>query len=243
MKNKLLPIAVLCASCLICQSGFAQTLNLPPSAELTYKIQAKRNGFSLTGRGQTQWHWAENSYRLQNSARATLLGKIQESSSSGTLEASGLAPHRFTETRFRKEMTTTTFVYEEKKITFSEGSPSMKLLSGTQDRASVVWQLATIARSQPEKLQVGSEWSAFVAGRRDAETWRFKVVGKEMIQTSMGEISSLHLVKAPPADSKEQQVDLWLAPGLEWYPVQIRFKDADGDFVEQTLEKVLRKKD
>lgn len=241
MKIKLTKIAVLCASWLFCVSSFAQTISPPPSADLTYKIQAKKNGFSLGGQGQTQWQLLDNGYRLHNNARATLLGKIQDSSSTGSLEETGLAPSRFTETRFRKEMTTTTFAYEQKKINFSEGSPSVKLMRGTQDRASVVWQLATIARSQPEKLQIGSEWSALVAGRRDAETWRFKVLGKENIQTSMGEIACLHLTKMPPADSQEQQVDVWFAPSMEWYPVQIRFKDADGDFVEQTLEKVLRK--
>ena len=38
-----------------------------------------------------------------------------------------------------------------------------------------------------------------------------------------------------------QQVDLWLAPSLDWYPVRVRFNDNDGDFVDQTLEKVVKK--
>jgi hypothetical protein len=43
------------------------------------------------------------------------------------------------------------------------------------------------------------------------------------------------------AGRKGQQVDLWLAPSLDWYPVRVRFNDNDGDFVDQTLEKVVKK--
>jgi hypothetical protein len=43
------------------------------------------------------------------------------------------------------------------------------------------------------------------------------------------------------AGRKGQQVDLWLAPSLDWYPVRVRFNDPDGDFVDQTLEKVVKK--
>jgi hypothetical protein len=238
------PLLLLLFASLTATSAYAQQSNAsnpPPSVEIIYKIQAKKNGFSIGGQGLSQWQINDGQYTLHNSAKATFFGKIQESGSVGELDASGLAPNRFTETRYRKEGTTTTFAREQKKIHFSEGSPSIKLPANAQDRASVVWQIATLARSHPEKFSVGSEWSSWVAGRRDAENWRFKVVGKENISTQMGEIACVHLSKAPPADSQEQQVDVWLAPGMEWYPVQIRFKDADGDFVEQTVEKLVRK--
>jgi hypothetical protein len=54
----------------------------------------------------------------------------------------------------------------------------------------------------------------------------------------MGDIDTLHLVRMPPPDAKGQQLDIWLAPKLHWYPVRLRFDEGDGDFVEQTLEKI-----
>jgi hypothetical protein len=36
-------------------------------------------------------------------------------------------------------------------------------------------------------------------------------------------------------------VDLWLSPSLEWYPVKVTFEDDDGDYVEQTLQKIIKK--
>jgi hypothetical protein len=80
-----------------------------------------------------------------------------------------------------------------------------------------------------------------VAGRRDAEAWTFKVVKREALKTGMGTLQAVHLVRAPQADTKDQRLDLWLAPGLEWYPVKLRFSEDDGEFVEQTLEKVVKK--
>ena len=62
------------------------------------------------------------------------------------------------------------------------------------------------------------------------------------MSTGLGDVAAIHLVKAPPPDKKGQQVDLWLAPSLEWYPVKVTFADADGcDYVEQTLQKIVKK--
>lgn len=217
------------------------SLKAPPSAEIAYRITARKSGINLAGEAWAHWQQDGRQYRLQNGARANLLGKIQESSSHGSLDAQGLQPQEFAEKRYRKSATTTSFDREQTKILFSENTPSLDLPAGAQDRASAIWQLSTLARANPEKFSMGSEWVLYVAGRRDAETWRFKVVGRETLASALGNLPSVRLVKQAPADSKEQQVDLWLAPGLEWYPVKIRFRDADGDFVEQLVEKISRK--
>ena len=57
----------------------------------------------------------------------------------------------------------------------------------------------------------------------------------------MGNMQTVHLTKSPPADSKGQQLDLWLAPAHEWYPVKLRFSEEDGEFIEQTIEKISKK--
>ena len=35
--------------------------------------------------------------------------------------------------------------------------------------------------------------------------------------------------------------DYGLAPSREWYPVKVTFADEDGDYVEQTLQKIIKK--
>jgi hypothetical protein len=216
---------------------------LPPSAELHYTIKAKQHGLSIGGDGVLRWSWdaSDHSYSILSETRAALFGKIQESKSEGGIDEFGLAPLQFTDKRFRKEPTTTTFKRDTKLISFSESADTYPIKGGEQDRASASWQLLAQARGAPGKFIDGSEWSMFVAGRRDAEPWMFKVVNHEMISTALGKFNAVHLVKAPPPDSKDQQLDIWLAPALEWYPVRLRFADADGDFVDQLLESVDKK--
>ena len=214
---------------------------LAPSADLVYSIKARQRGIALSGESVSNWRAGDGKYSLLAETKAALFGKILEQRSEGAIDDFGLAPAQFVEKRFRKEAATTTFKRDSKTIVFSEGDDSYPLKGGEQDRNSTVWQLVSIARATPEKFTPGSEWSFFVAGRRDAEPWTFKVVKQETVATGQGLVEAVHLTKAPPPDKKGQQVDLWLAPSLEWYPVKVTFADDDGDYVEQTLQKVVQK--
>ncbi|MDC8760716.1 DUF3108 domain-containing protein [Janthinobacterium fluminis] len=218
-----------------------RAFNVPPSADLSYSIKARQRGMSLGGENLTVWRAGDGSYSLVSETRAALFGKILENKSEGAIDDYGLAPALYTEKRFRKEASTATFKRDSKTIVFGDSDESYPLKGGEQDRNSAPWQLAAVARGAPEQFTPGSEWTFFVAGRRDAEPWIFKVVKQESVRTGEGEVNAVHLVKAPPPDAKGQQVDLWLAPSLEWYPVRLRFADSDGDYVEQTLEKITKK--
>lgn len=215
--------------------------SMPPSADLSYLITAKQHGLTLNGTANVQWRAGDGKYSIVTESRAAMLGKILENRSEGVIDDFGLAPVTFTEKRFRKEAYTVSFKRDAKLISFSMDDVTYPIKGGEQDRASAQWQLAAQARATPDKFKPGSEWNLFVAGRRDAEQWSFKVVKTEIVQTGSGEVSAVHLVKAPPPDAQGQQVDLWLAPSMDWYPVRVRFNDNDGDFVDQTLEKVVKK--
>lgn len=216
-------------------------VDVPPSADLVYKIDARKKGISLGGDSVVNWRTGNGTYSASNVARASLLGKILDNRTEGAIDAFGLAPTQFNEKRFRKDPTLATFDRAARKITFNQGNLHYPLLGGEQDRSSVQWQLAAVARAAPEKFVPGSEWKFFVAGRRDAEVWTFKVVGHELLRTAMGTMQAVHFVKAPQANEPAQHVDLWLAPGHEWYPVKLRFSEADGEFVQQTIESITRK--
>ncbi len=215
--------------------------NLAPPVDLAYSIKARQRGISLNGTASVQWRSADAKYSVTTESRVSLLGKILENRSEGVVDEFGLAPVLFYEKRFRKEPSHTSFKRDVKTITFSESDDSYPIKGGEQDRTSIQWQLVAQARATPEKFKPGSEWVYFVAGRRDAEAWRFKVMKNEAVQIGPDEVQAVHLVKAPPPDAQGQQVDLWLAPTMDWMPVRVRFNDDDGDFVDQTLEKAVRK--
>ncbi|MYM73784.1 DUF3108 domain-containing protein [Duganella sp. FT134W] len=215
--------------------------SMPPSADLSYNLKVKQSGLALNGTATVQWRAGDGKYSISTESRAAIFGKVVENRSEGGIDDYGLAPVSFYEKRMRKEPYTTSFKRDAKAIAFTESDVTYPILGGEQDRSSAQWQLAALGRAAPDKFKAGSEWHMFVAGRRDAEQWSFKVVGIENVQTGAGDVSAVHLVKAPPPDAKGQQVDLWLAPSMDWYPVRVRFNDNDGDFVDQTLEKVVKK--
>lgn len=219
-----------------------RSFKLAPSADLQYAIQARQKGFMLPGEALVTWRAGDGKYAVTADTRSPLLGKIVENRSQGTIDIYGLAPAEFIEKRFRKEPTTTTFRRDAKTIGFSDGNNSYPIKGGEQDRASATWQLVAVARAAPDKFVAGAEFTFFVAGPRDAEPWTFKVLKREKVQAGegIGEVDAVHILRAPPPDQKGQVLDIWLAPGLEWYPVRLRFSD-DNDFVEQRLEKITKR--
>jgi Protein of unknown function (DUF3108) len=218
-----------------------RAFDVPPSADLAYSVKARQKGFTLNGDALTIWRAGGGKYLLSIDTHAGLFGKILENRSEGAIDTYGIAPVQFYEKRFRKPPSTTTFDRGGKTISFTDGKLTYPIKGGEQDRSSAAWQLVAVARGAPEKFTPGSQWTFFVAGQRDAEPWTFKVINRETVRTGMGEVEAVHLSKLPPPDAKDRQIDIWLAPAHEWYPVRVRFADDDGEFVEQTLEKITRK--
>jgi hypothetical protein len=217
--------------------------DLPPSADLAYSISTRQRGFTLSGEATLTWRAGAGKYAITAESRVALLGKLTDSRSQGTVDAWGLAPTEYYDKRFRKDPTTATFDREDKTITFSDGDKRYPIRGGEQDRVSVSWQLVSIARAAKDKFRPGSEWTFFVVGPRDADPWTFRVVGREKVQAgaAIGTVDAVHVLRAPPPGSKDQALDIWLAPSREWYPVKLRFVDNDRDYVEQLLERITRK--
>jgi hypothetical protein len=223
------------------QAAPARGFDLPPPADLKYAIKAEQKGMSLDGEATVRWRAGDGKYSLSSESRASILGKILENRSEGAVDDNGLVPDKFTEKRFHKDPYTVTFDRGARTIRFTESKLSYPIKGGEQDRATVTWQLAAMARAMPGKFVPGSEWRVFVAGRRDAETWVFTVVKTDKLRTPMGQIDGVHLVKAASAGTRGQQIDIWLAPGHEWYPVRVRFSDHDGDdVIEQIIVKITK---
>ena len=221
--------------------GIKRAVDLPPSADLAYTIKARQKGFALAGDALVTWRVTGGKYSLRSDTRAALFGSLIDDRSDGAIDSFGLAPAQFSEKRVRHDPWTTTFDRSKKEISFTESKVTYPIKGGEQDRSSVVFQLAGVARAAPDKFVAGSEWTFFVAGRRDADVWTFRVIKPETVQTGFGAVDAVHLIRLPPPDSREQALDVWLAPSKEWFPARIKFTDSDDEFVDQTLQSVTRK--
>lgn len=221
-------------------AAIKRKFELPPSADLHYELQARQRGFGLKGEAIVTWRAGDGKYAVSAESKVPVLGTITHDRSSGTIDAFGLAPAEFTEKRMRKDPTTATFDREARALRFSESKQVYPLKGGEQDRVSITWQLAAVARGAGERFKPGSEWPFFVAGRRDAETWVFKVIKREKVQTGLGEVEAVLVSRQPVADKKDQVLEVWLAPQHEWYPVKLRYADGDKEQIEQTLKTVTK---
>ena len=215
-----------------------RAFELPPSADLAYDLAARQKGLALKGDATVTWRASDGKYDVRFESRVAILGTLLDNRSQGVIDAYGLAPTEFSEKRMRKDPTSITFDRGDKTMRFSEGEKTYPLKGGEQDRVSVTWQLAAVARAAGDKFKPGSEWPFFVAGRRDAEAWTFKVIKREKVQTGLGEVDAIMVSRKALKDSKDQSIDVWLAPGNEWYPVKIRFTEGDKETIEQTLRSV-----
>lgn len=221
-------------------SGIAKPvkIDLPPSANLNYAVRAEQSGLSLGGTTTIKWQTADGKFSIATETRASLLGKIIEGKTEGSIDKYGLAPLSSSEKRFRKDTTTATFDRDADLIRFDASDETYPIHGGEQDRNSAIWQLIALARATPAKFKPESKWHMFVVGPRDADPWTFEVIDTEDIQTPMGNLKTVHLLKAPLPDKKEQRIEIWLAPSLEWYPVQLRYTEPSGDLIEQKLTSI-----
>lgn len=210
-------------------------INPPPSTELTYSIKAQQSGLNVKGEAVLRWNNAGNSYEIVTETNAAMFGKILATRSEGTIGTTGLIPERFSEQRYRKRETVTQFDRAAGTISFSESGKGTPYQSGVQDKASVVWQMISLARAAPASFKPGSEWVFPVVGRSNVEPWTFKVIQTETIQTTSGAVQALHVQKASDSH-RDQDVDLWLAPSMQWYPIKLRYSDSGGLTIEQTLK-------
>lgn len=164
---------------------------------------------------------------------AEIKGKVlHDYVSRGFFNSAGFAPQRMVERQRGVETRAINFQREQGVITFSGSTRALALYPGSQDRTSVLLQLAAIAQAQPEGLRSGQHIRLQVAALRGvADEWNFEVMGDEVVQPGGSPIPVVHL-KREPAALFDQRVELWLARQAGHLPVGIRFTQVPGRFSE-----------
>jgi len=203
----------------------------PPSVDMKYEVRALSQGKEVYGSGRIAWHADGQRYRIDGEA-GVLFFTVLRFQSQGGFDEFGVAPQSYVEKRIRKEETVTRFEPSPGSIRFSSSTASYPRNGGEQDRASIVWQLASIGLGDPAQYAPGAQLRMFVAGVRDAEPWLIQVIGQEQIDTPAGAMQAWHVSRAPLPGSRDQKLDIWLAPGHSWYPVRLRFTEASGEYLE-----------
>lgn len=215
--------------------GLPYKIDLPPSADLQYDVQKTvKDGQPMYGRGAIKWRTDGARYTVDGEA-GVLFFTVLNFHSEGSIDAYGVAPELYSEKRFRKSETATHFNRERNTISFSASTKSYPRTGGEQDRASVIWQLASIGRGDSDQFARGSYIDLTVAGTRDADIWRMVVVGEEAIEIDGETILAWHVARTPRPGSYDQKLDIWLAPTREWYPLRLRYTETNGNYLDMSL--------
>ncbi len=210
------------------------TLKWPAATELRYDVHATRKGLSLSADSVLRWQPSASAYQARLEVKALLFGQRSQTSV-GTLDpAHGLQPTRYGDKNRSEQATHFDRTRTPPALRFSANTPDVPLQPHTQDRLSVLLQLAAMFAGEPGRFGPGDTVALHTAGPRDADVWRFQVGATAPLALPVGTLDTVHLVRAPqhPYDNR---VELWLAPGLGYVPVRILWTQANGDVVDQRL--------
>lgn len=221
--------ATLAAAPAAAASPLAAAVSIPGPVRLQYKVQMHRGGLTLDGHGELRWRHDGQTYEARLELSAPLVrSRVQHSA--GRITAEGLAPLRFADKGRSEEATH--FDRDQGKLSFSSNRPDAPLLPGTQDRLSVLMQVAALVAGAPEKFPPATSITIQTASTREAEPWVFIVEGPEQLQLPGGRVPALKLARSPRKEY-DLKVELWLAPEMDYVPVRLRLTQPNGDSVDQ----------
>ncbi|GLU32810.1 DUF3108 domain-containing protein [Trinickia caryophylli] len=202
--------------------------SVPPSGDLSY--DTFYNGVQNQS-GTIHWASDGKSYEMEVSIPLPFVGTFTYASR-GRIDAFGLAPERYVEHRGRRGENVTTFERDAKRIAFTRTSATLALPDGAQDRFSMVMQLASLVRGDPEVYRPGVTRNFYVADSDSGEIWPIETIGDETVRTSSGFVNARHFMRLPRRAGDSRRIDVWLAPALGWLPVRIAQTEPNGTVVE-----------
>lgn len=215
------------------QSGVA--FKLPESGIIYYDSYVDGQKYQT---GEIDWIVDGNSYRLYVNIPYAFVGPFVFESR-GTIDAYGMAPSIYWSqrgtrpprySRFDRHSTGGGQMFFSEKPEFTPAIPP-----GTQDRFSLMFQIASLLNGDSKIDEAGSIRALPVVDYNTVEMWQFKSYGEaisEDIPTLGRSVNRHYALMQRENDPYKRQVDIWLAKDLEWLPGRIRSQEASGRVLE-----------
>ncbi|TCW81430.1 DUF3108 domain-containing protein [Burkholderia sp. SRS-46] len=200
----------------------------PPSGDLQY--DSFFNGVQ-NSTGTIHWRTDGQTYELSVSMPVPFVGPFRYRSQ-GRIDAFGIAPDRYVEQRGKRPEDIAIFNRDIRQVVFTRTPNNVPLPDGTQDRFSMLMQLAGLVRGNPEAYKPGVTQQFFVVDNNSGETWPITVIGDEAVQTATGFIPTRHFMRLPRREGDTRRIDMWLAPSLGWLPARLVQTEPNGSQIE-----------
>ncbi|MCW8964473.1 MAG: DUF3108 domain-containing protein [Gammaproteobacteria bacterium] len=184
---------------------------------------------SLVAIGENRWRYTSSSE--PTGWIATMMGvSVDEQSEWTWVDGLQVLSYRYDRAGKEKHVHLK-FDWQQMKVTnIINGDPwHMQIPDATLDKLSI--NLALMAHLSASETDI----SFPVADGGKLKTYDFKVIGKESIDTSLGQISTIK-VSRNKRGRKDKQAILWLAPDLGYLVVRIEKADKDNDIVTLKIQ-------
>ncbi|SDB86373.1 Protein of unknown function [Paraburkholderia lycopersici] len=210
------------------QASHGLKFSVPPSGDLQY--DTFYNGVRNQP-GTIHWSSDGQRYEMVVSVPLPFVGNFSWTSK-GRVDAFGLAPDQYIEKRGHRPSDVTVFNRTDKQIVFTRTPNSLALPDGAQDRFSMVMQLASLVRGDPDAYKPGVTREFYVADNDSGETWPITTIGDEAVNTDRGFVAARHFMRLPRREGDKRRIDVWLAPSLGWLPVRLVQTEPNGNQFE-----------
>ena len=214
----------------------AAEFTAPQSAAASYDVF--RNGWRVAVVSET-FEARDGAYRIVSESRAVgLLAVLEKHTlrfvSSGALTPSGLRPQHFEGKRSDADprQVWADFDWEAGQLTIVHDGRTeiLALPPGTQDRISSMYQFMFLPRETLQQLEFS------MTNGRKLDHYLYAVQSSGALETRLGRMATLHLVKQHRAD--ESGAEVWLAPQYRFLPVRLLIQEEDGTRYEQVITRL-----
>ncbi|MDB5812877.1 MAG: hypothetical protein JWN94_4999 [Betaproteobacteria bacterium] len=185
------------------------------------------------------FHVKDDQYRIESdSTPAGVLAAFVRTRikvlSSGSVTPAGLQPEKSEYTRLDDASKNLSAVFNwparELNLAYEGKSEKLPLPSGIQDRLSVMYQFMFLTPDKVKRLEFQ------MTNGKKIENYRYDLAGTEVLDTPLGKIKTLHLVKH--RDPGENGAEVWLATDRNLFPVKLAILENDGSRFEQTITRL-----
>jgi len=115
-------------------------------------------------------------------------------------------------------------------MSFDGRTETIALPKDTQDRLSLMYQFMFLPADRLANL------AFHMTNGRKIEAYRYQLAGQETLNTALGKLNTVHLIKQREAG--DNAVEVWLAPEYHHLPVKVLIVENDGSKYEQTVTRI-----
>ncbi len=152
--------------------------------------------------------------------------------SRGQVNREGLRPVHFEARRTAAEppQVTADFDWAAGQLSLTRGgkSESMAVPAGTQDRLSIMYQFMFMPLEKTRLVEFS------MTNGRKLDRYRYRATPDVELETPLGRLKTLHLVKQREPDDTVTEV--WLSPAHHYFPVKMLIIEKDSMRFEQVIQ-------